>query len=804
MTNRTAVNRAGRVATLLAVAFVLFGALPVRAASSIQIDARALVGGRYAIGGWLAVSVTLVNDGEPTDGYLSASTSLSTVQRHVEMPSGARKVVSLYVQPDAFARNIEVSYVEPNGTVEAAADIGVLQQFGDQYATVGDAGGTLRPQMMGAVRIDTPEPISLTPADIPERPEPMAGLTSIVWAGDSAGLSETQRRSLERWVAEGGQLIVLGGPDWQARTAGIAELLPLESLVAVDGVPQAALAEWAGAEQPAVPEATVSSGTLRDDASALLSAPDGTILASMRPLGAGRVVFIGTDLATDEHRGWIGAPGLWGRVLPGGLLLDPFGGGFPRTQEIDTAFGQALNTLPALDVPPAELLLIVIVGYIVLIGPMSYVVLRRIDRRELAWVTAPILVVIFSASSFGIGRSLKGSDVIVNQISLIRSSSDGAAATVETYAGVYSPDRAAYDVRVDADALMGRVGVAQDPSLVPAGSAVVVEQGDPARLRGLSVGVFGFEGVRAVGVVEHEPALSVTWTTRDGESVGTVTNNGEAALSDVAWISSGGGVMIGDLEPGASEEFAPATSNLNGSSASDQVYGFGGFDATSEQQRQIQMRRQVVDALVGYGNVAPPGFVFGGGGRGPFVIGWGTGEGPIPITVDGQEAQRYATTVEVVAARPSIGTGEVTIQPHQMVVTVAGAEGDVSMVGPGTIAIGTGSATFGIALPLEASGLVATGVEIVVAPDPSSAVNDPGEFSAFWPDGYTVELRDPATGEWVELGDLNGGNRFEISDPAEALSATGRIDVRVSGALDASFGQPNVFVSARVAGVMDR
>lgn len=803
MTNRTAVTRAGRVATLLAVVFVLFGALPARAASAIEIDARALVGGRYAIGGWLAVSVTLVNDGAPTDGYVRAVTALGTVQRHVEMPAGARKMVSLYVQPDAFARSIEASYVEPNGTVKAAAEIAALEGFGDQYATVGDATGTLRPQITGAVRVDAPEPISLGPADIPERPEPMAGLTSIVWAGDSAVLSEPQRRSLERWVADGGQLLVVGGPDWQARVAGIADLLPLDELVAVDGVPQANLAEWAGADEPAVSQATVSTGTLRDGATALLSAQDGTILASMRPLGAGRVVFIGTDLATDEHRGWVGARALWGRLLPGSVPADPFGGGLPPAQELDSTLAQALNTLPALDVPPAELLLAVIVGYILLIGPMSYLVLRRIDRRELAWVTAPILVIVFSASSFGIGRSLKGSDVIVNQISLIRSTTAGATATIETYAGIYSPDRVSYDVRVDADALMGRVGVSQDPSLAPTSSSVVVEQGDPARLRNLSVGVYGFEGVRASSLVAHQPALSVTWSTRDGTSIGTAINSGDQPLSDVAWISSGGGVMIGDLEPGARQDFTPTTSNINGSPASDQVYGFSGFDASNDEQRQVEMRRQVINALVGYGNVAPPGFVFGAGGRGPFVIGWGTGEGPIPVTVDDQQARRYATTVEVISARPPIGTGRITVAPHQMVVTIPEADGDVSMAGPGTVAMGTGSATFAIALPLEASGLAPSEVEIIVAPDVSSAVNDPGG-SGFWPDGYAVELRDPASGEWIELGDLASTRRFEMDGPSDALSATGRIEVRVTGEIDPSFGAPTIFVSARVSGVLDR
>ena len=68
-----------------------------------------------------------------------------------------------------------------------------------------------------------------------------------------------------------------------------------------------------------------------------------------------------------------------------------------------------------------------IVGYILLIGPISYFVLRRVDRRELAWVTAPILIVTFSACSYGIGRTLKGSDVVLNQVAVVRTSPTGAA-----------------------------------------------------------------------------------------------------------------------------------------------------------------------------------------------------------------------------------------------------------------------------------------------------------------------------------------------------------------------------------------
>ena len=711
----------------------------------------------------------------------------------------------LYIQPEPFQRAVTVVYEEPNGTVQSEVGVRVFEQSDSQRAIVGDGAGTLRPQLFGSDELSGPEPVVLAPADIPERPEPLAGLAAIVWAGDSASLNEAQRRSLDRWVAEGGQLVVIGGADWQARTAAFTDLLPVDGLAAVDGVSQAPLAEWTGAEAPPVAEATVSTGVLREDARALITADDGTPLASMRSVGAGTVVLMGADLATEAYRGWEGSPRLWSRLLPTGALLDQFmGGGFPIQEEIDNSLTQALNTLPSLEVPPAELLLAVIVGYILLIGPISYIVLRRVDRRELAWVTAPLLIVLFSACSYGIGRSMKGSDVIVNQISLVRSSSAGSTATVETYAGVYSPDRATYDLRVEGDALMGRLLAPGRGQGFDGGSStdVVVDQGDPARLRGLAIGVSGFEGVRAVGVVDHQPSLSVTWSAVDGDHVGTVTNTGETRITDIAWISPTLGDMVGDLDPGESAEFTVPGTNFNGSSASDQVYGFGGFDNASEEQRRIQMRRQVIDALVGYGAFGPGVGFDGSGARGPYLIGWADGEGPLPIGVDDHQAQRYATTVEVIAARPPIGTGEVTIRPHQMAISVLETEGDTNSGGPGMVMLGTGSVTFGLALPLEAADLAATGVEIIIGPDPSIVLNDPGGFGGFWPAGYTVEVRDPMTGEWTMIGDLDQRSRYEIEDPATALSPSGRIEVRVSGQMDPNFGQPSVFVSAQVEGVI--
>ena len=790
------------VAALVATLAALLAApMPTLAASSVQLDARALAGARFEVGGWMGISATLVNTGEPTSGYLTATTDAGTVRRSVELPAGARKTVTLYVQPDPFQRAIDVRYEEPNGTVTARVEVRVFESSVRQTAIVGDGAGNLRAQFAATVE-GASDPIAFSPADIPERFEPLAGLDAMVWAGDGSALTEDQRRSLERWVAGGGELVVVGGADWQTRTAPFTEILPLQGLAAVDGVELGALAGWSASAEPPIATGTVSTGTLRDGARELVSAEDGSVLVSMLDVGAGRVILVGTDLATEAYRGWEGAPRLWTRLLPSNAALEGFFGG-PVEADLVNSMTNALGNIPSLEVPPAELLLAVIVGYILLIGPISYLVLRRIDRRELAWVTAPILVLVFSACSYGIGAAAKGGEVILNEIALVRTSSHGTTATVETYAGIFSPNRATYDLTVDHDALLGRLqpnnGFGREPS-----STAVADQGRPSTLRGLQIGVFGFEGISAAGIVDHVSPLSVTWSVdEDGDLVGTVTNDGEEAVEDVAYISQSGGKMVGDIAPGATVEFTIPRLNFNGSSASDQVYGFGGFDNASEEQRQILVRRQVIDALVGYGGFMPGVDLGAAAARGPFLIGWREADGPMPVSIDGLSMRRSSTTVEVLSVRPTPASGEVTISPAQMAVSVVETTGNAGSIGPGMVTVTEGSATFAITLPLEASDLAATEVEILIGPDPSMALSEGGAFGGFWPPGTMAELRDPSTGEWVPLGDISERSTFEIEDPATAIGSTGSLFVRVTGGeANANFGDPSVFVTARVSGTI--
>ncbi|MEP6807662.1 MAG: hypothetical protein ABI978_03585, partial [Chloroflexota bacterium] len=626
-------NRPGRMARFAAAAFLAALILPAvagsaGAADSVTLQARALVGGRFVTNGWLALSVTISNDGPPTTGYIATDGEDGTVRRLVELPAGAHKQVALYVRPAAFVRSVAVRWEPSQGTskVSAIANVKVLERTSGHVAVVGDGGGHLRPQLV-ARGAGFPEPIPLAAVDLPDRPEPMRGIGTILWAADSSSLTELQRRSLERWVAAGGQLLVIGGPDWQARTAAFDALLPVFGLASVDGTNATALATWAGAKAPdGTRSLTASLGDLRAGAISLLNDGAGRTLLAAISRGAGRVGFVAIDLATAPFRAWAGSSLIWARLLPDDRIADQWSGSVAIDESMANNITQALANLPSLSVPPAELLLGVIVGYILLIGPLSYLVLRRIDRRELAWVVAPILVFVFSGVSYGVGASMKGSQIIVNQIAVVRSSTDGTAASVSAYAGIFSPTRAIYDLTVRGDALLSAAATNVDPTTGVQVANYTTEQGDPARLRGLAVSVFGLQSVRAEAVIPYTPSLRVTWSVTTSGIEGRVTNEGAKPMQDVAVISPTGGVRVGDLAPGASKSFTMTLRNVTGISASQQVYGNVGFDATSAAARRIVVRSQVIDALVGYGgNGGFPGKlggVAGGIDRGPFVIGW--------------------------------------------------------------------------------------------------------------------------------------------------------------------------------------
>ena len=89
-----------------------------------------------------------------------------------------------------------------------------------------------------------------------------------------------------------------------------------------------------------------------------------------------------------------------------------------------------------------------ILAYVLFVGPINYFVLRALNHRALAWVTVPLIAIVASAGAFGAGLFTKGRSVQTNQVSIVHLQPGWDRAYEESYTGVLAPTRGDYQVSV--------------------------------------------------------------------------------------------------------------------------------------------------------------------------------------------------------------------------------------------------------------------------------------------------------------------------------------------------------------------
>ena len=66
----------------------------------------------------------------------------------------------------------------------------------------------------------------------------------------------------------------------------------------------------------------------------------------------------------------------------------------------------------------------------------------------------PLLIVVFAVGAYGFGSLLRGSEVIVNEVAIVRGAPGTTEARAQVYVGVFSPSRQAYQLSVPGGALL--------------------------------------------------------------------------------------------------------------------------------------------------------------------------------------------------------------------------------------------------------------------------------------------------------------------------------------------------------------
>jgi hypothetical protein len=415
-------------------------------------------------------------------------------------------------------------------------------------------------------------------ADLPSAPSAWSALDILVFNDvDSGQLTVEQLNALQGWVSTGGQLVVTGGPGWQKSVAALSDMLPVtvSGSESVDDLP--ALAAHFGLPFRDPGPYVVATSTLRRGE--LLLHQEGLPLLARQGWGRGAVYFLALDPKLAPLLDWDGSEQVWAEIATAVPPLSPWSVGLQNSYAAATA----VTSLPSLALPSVLQLVLFLFIYVVMIGPVNYFVLKRLNRLELAWAIIPTLVLIFSGFTYATGFQLRGNDTIINQMSIAYGQIGSAEMRVQSLIGLYSPQRRAYDLALPAETMV-RPFDQNFGTLNGSGNIKAISRANEVTITDVQVDVSDIETFVADS---YQPAIALSGEAAldlAGNSLQldvSLQNNSDTALENVILLLGSTTISLGDLAPGENLSRRQPVATAPGASPSTGTFGPSGSGAGS-------------------------------------------------------------------------------------------------------------------------------------------------------------------------------------------------------------------------------
>ena len=649
--------------------------------AGLTMRVRAAYDGHYKVGEWFPVQVDLSNDGTGTvAGQVqivakndNGGTS-TTYVRDVELPPPSRKQVTLSTFAATYARSFDVRLVSGNTTLikqtvavdpveypafllgVVSADSGLLNVLnGESLGTVGQGPSFSPPgASVGASRVTVAH---LQPGDLPGSAAALAGLDALVLAGtDTSNLPAEVHTALEGWVLRGGTLVVGGSGS---TPAGLSDLLPVQ----VSGTRQAtdfsALSAYSGISgtlQSAGPVLVAAATPLPERGARVLAGDGAGPLLVERRYGAGTILFLALDPAQPPLAGWTGTAALWQRALSTTSVELSMVAQRRLQNQFGYIYGYGYNgnpfNIPGLALPNAWLVGGFLLVYVLLIGPINYLVLRALKRVELAWVTIPALIVLFVAGAYLLGVGTKGIDARLSEASVVRVYAGADLATVDSFVGIVSPVRQTFDLVFAGDVPLTEL----DPSSqgLARGVPAAIQQGRPTRVQGLPLDTWTLRGFLAESTVAYTDPFTAQLRLENGRITGQLVNRGATLLRDVGVVHGVIAVRVGDVPPGGTAQVNLSLSNPYGPDTLAQAL-LPDYNTAVGPDRAVMLRRAGLLT-----SVFPPNTPGGSAALRVTVLGW-SDTPPLDPQVPGHKTVRDPVTLVVGGVPVDLPAGAQTL-----------------------------------------------------------------------------------------------------------------------------------------------
>lgn len=486
----------GRLSSLrlaLTVA-ALFLALNLRAA--LQFDVFVGLDNYVPEASWFPIVCEVDNDGPPFQAVIEVSgggmnQSGFTRLVPVELPTGTRKRITIPVFcSSSYNGEWDVRLKDSQGRLRAEQPAlrprGLVRRGTVLLGSLSRAQSWAPSFQKILPNQNEWQPVAgrLNPLVFPDNAIVLEGMDALYLNSErAADLRAQQVSAIESWVNTGGHLIVaveqisdVNSLPWLRR------LVPIDLTGITQLQPGTALEDWlrspveksitqnvTGRTRPnnrqsrpnlsieapfadatndvtfAAAQLSVATGKIRDGHTIVAVGETPLVVSTLH--GNGRVTVILFSPEREPVKSWRNQPTFWSRLtgVPARYyVLDE--NYYPSGLGTDGIFGAMIDSRQVRKLPIWQLLLMLLV-YLAIIGPVDQMWLKKIGKPMLTWITFPCYVALFSALIYLVGYKLRAGESEWNELHIVDifPSAQKAELRGHTFGSIYSPVNQRYN-----------------------------------------------------------------------------------------------------------------------------------------------------------------------------------------------------------------------------------------------------------------------------------------------------------------------------------------------------------------------
>ena len=455
--------------------------------AAVRLDMFVGYDGVVPQGSWFPIAFEVQNDGPTFNSLIEIAPGQfggaqnRTIQ--VELPTGTTK---RFVVPIFAAASYNPSWnarlTDERGHLRAEASSQRLRRYNESILPLAAALTRTMPplpELKGRQEEFRPVFARLQPAVFPDNPLSLDGLDTLYLSSERAlELKANQVGTLLAWLHGGGHLIV--GLEQVSHLSGSGEwlrqVLPAEPTSVMTVTDHSAIQDWLSSDrrfnglvrensnvtrrnragpnpyaqvttEPSFEQAPMEVMECRLKDGRALIGSKAKPLAIIAERGRGQITLLPFAPELEPFRSWKNAPMFWAKMidLPPDLLVNDRGtyyGGRP----VDGIFGAMIDSEQARKLPVGWLLLL-LVAYLLVIGPLDQYWLKKLNRQMLTWLTFPAYVVFFSLLIYFIGYKLRAGETEWTELHVLDVTGHGVTADLRgrSFGSIYSPVNARYN-----------------------------------------------------------------------------------------------------------------------------------------------------------------------------------------------------------------------------------------------------------------------------------------------------------------------------------------------------------------------